>query len=255
MNELTKGLLNARHQGRTALLPYLMAGDGGFDKSTGLISLYEDAGAVAIEIGIPFSDPVADGPVIEAAGLRSLELGTSLKSALEWLKSIHTPKAPRIIMTYLNPVLKMGVDVFFEEARSAHIAAVIIPDLPLEEMDVCTAASLRTGIPMIPLAAPSTSSQRLKDILTKTDGFVYAVTVNGVTGSRDGFDTSLQHRLEEIRQISGLPVVAGFGISSVAQIDTLKPFCDGFVVGSLLVDMAHREDYKGIRDFFEASLK
>lgn len=250
MHELTKRLLDARKQGRPALLPYLMAGDGGFEKSAALISLYEDCGAEAIEIGIPFSDPVADGPVIQAAGIRALESGTSLRTSLEWLKNLHEPKVPRIIMSYLNPILRMGIDAFFKEAKSAHISAVIIPDLPMEEMDICIEASTGTGIPMIPLAAPSTSSQRLQQIRSKTDGFVYAVTVNGVTGSREGFDDALKTRLAKIRRESGLPVVAGFGISSAEQVAELKPFCDGFVVGSMLVNMAFRDDYTGIRDFF-----
>lgn len=253
MNDLTRGLLDSRNKEKTALLPYLMAGDGGFDKSTKLLALYEELGADAIEIGIPFSDPVADGPVIQAAGIRASACGSTLKTTLEWLMGLPEARTPRIIMAYLNPILRMGVDTFFDSALSAGISGVIIPDLPMEEMDFCTEASSRTGIPMIPLAAPSTSPQRLLRILSKTDGFIYAITANGVTGSPLGFDDTLKRRLSEIRNTSPLPVVAGFGISNIEQMADLKPYCDGFVVGSLFVEMAHREDYKGIRDFFEAA--
>lgn len=255
MHELTKKLLNARNTGQTALLPYLMAGDGGLEKTGRLIALYEAAGVAAIEIGIPFSDPVADGPVIQAAGLRAMAEGITLQKVLIWLESLPAPGVPRIVMTYLNPILQLGVDAFFDLAQAARVSAVIIPDLPLEEMDLCARAAARTGIPMIPLASPNTTGLRLNQILTKTDGFIYAVTVSGITGARNGLPEALKNRLAEIRQDTPLPVVAGFGISTTQQIAALKPYCDGFVIGSLFVDMAHRDDFDGIRSFLEEAVR
>lgn len=255
MHELTKKLLNARNTGQTALLPYLMAGDGGLEKTGRLIALYEAAGVAAIEIGIPFSDPVADGPVIQAAGLRAMAEGITLRKVLTWLESLPAPGVPRIVMTYLNPVLQLGVDAFFDLAQAARVSAVIIPDLPLEEMDLCAGAAARTGIPMIPLASPNTTGLRLNQILTKTDGFIYAVTVSGITGARNGLPEALKNRLAEIRRDTPLPVVAGFGISTTQQIAALKPYCDGFVIGSLLVDMAHRDDFDGIRSFIAEAIR
>lgn len=249
MHELTKRLLDSRKAGNPALLPYLMAGDGGLDKTAKLITLYEEAGVAAIEIGIPFSDPVADGPVIQAAGLRAMEAGVTIQKVMAWLEGLPEPKAPRIVMTYLNPIMRMGIDAFFDQARRAKVSAVIIPDLPLEEMDLCTDAAYRTGIPMIPLASPNTTPVRLNQILTKTDGFIYAVTVSGVTGTRNGLPEALKNRLAEIRRDTPLPVVAGFGISSPEQVAELKPYCDGFVIGSRFVDMAYRDDFDGIRAF------
>ncbi len=249
MHELTQKLLDARNAGKPALLPYLMAGDGGLDKTANLIALYEKSGVAAIEIGIPFSDPVADGPVIQAAGLRAMEAGVTIQKVLAWMTELPKPVAPRIVMTYLNPIMRMGVDAFFDQARIANVSAVIIPDLPLEEMDLCAEAAERAGIPMIPLASPNTSGQRLNQILTKTDGFIYAVTISGVTGARSGLPDALKNRLAEIRRDTPLPVVAGFGISSPQHVAELKPYCDGFVIGSLFVDMAHREDFDGIRSF------
>lgn len=249
MHKLTQRLLDIRRSGKTALLPYLMAGDGGLEKTARLIDLYEQAQVAAIEIGIPFSDPVADGPVIQAAGLRAMAQGITLPKVLAWLQTLPDPQVPRIVMTYLNPIVRMGVDAFFDEARKANVSAVIIPDLPLEEIGLCEAATARTGIPMIPLASPNTNASRLNTILTKTDGFIYAVTVSGITGSRNGFPDTLKTRLAEMRRDTALPVVAGFGISSIPQITELKSCCDGFVIGSHLVDLAYREDYEGIQDF------
>lgn len=253
MHELTKKLLDDRQSGRPALLPYLMAGDGGLEKTARLIALYEEAGVAAIEIGIPFSDPVADGPVIQAAGLRAMEAGVTIQKVMGWLKTLPAPQVPRIVMTYLNPIMRMGVNAFFDEASEAGVSAVIIPDLPLEEMDLCYEAATRTGIPMIPLASPNTSPARLESILTKTDGFIYAVTISGVTGARAGLPEALKNRLAEIRRDTALPVVAGFGISSPEQVAELKPYCDGFVIGSRFVDMAYREDFAGIREFIAAA--
>lgn len=249
MHELTRDILNLRKAGKPALLPYLMAGDGGLDKTARLITLYEEAGVAAIEIGIPFSDPVADGPVIQAAGLRAMEAGVTIQKVLSWLTTLPEPKVPRIVMTYLNPIMRMGVDRFFEQASAAKVSAVIIPDLPLEEMDMCTEAAGRTGIPMIPLASPNTSARRLDEILAKTDGFIYAVTISGITGTRDGLPEVLKNRLAEIRRDTPLPVVAGFGISTPQHVAELKPYCDGFVIGSRFVELANQDDFEGIRNF------
>lgn len=255
MNKLSKALLDARASGTPALLPYIMAGDGGYEKTAELIKLFEENGAAAIEIGIPFSDPVADGPVIQAAGLRALESGTSLRGVLQFLETLPQPAIPRIIMTYLNPVLNMGVDTFFAAANAANISAVIIPDLPLEEFEVCYNASQKENIPMIPLASPNTSSERLNEILAYTDGFIYAVTVSGVTGARSEFPDSLKNRLAEIKATARLPVAAGFGISEPHHIAELKECCDGFVIGSKLVEMAHNDNYEGIRRFMASALE
>lgn len=249
MHDLSQRILEFRKQGRPALLPYLMAGDGGLDQTARLIALYEASDVAAIEIGIPFSDPVADGPVIQAAGLRAMESGVTIQGVLAWMQGLPKPKVPRIVMTYLNPIMRMGVDHFFQEARKASVSAVIIPDLPLEEMTLCTEAANASSIPMIPLASPHTSAERLNEILKLTDGFIYAVTVSGVTGAREGFSEALKARLSEIKQNTPLPVVAGFGISSPAHVSELKPYCDGFVIGSKLVDMAHQGDFDGIQRF------
>lgn len=253
MHELTRKINARRTEGQPALLPYLMAGDGGFEKTEALLNLYEACGADAVEIGIPFSDPVADGPSIQAAGLRSLGNGTTLQNTLEWLAALPPSTTPRIVMCYLNPILRMGTAEFFQAAALAGVSAVIIPDLPLEEMPLCSAPARDHGVPLIPLVAPATGQQRLQQILQQTDGFIYAVTVNGVTGARNGFGESVAARLSMLRQQTELPVIAGFGISSPEQVLELKAHCDGFVIGSALVDRAHRQDFDGIRQFFEAA--
>lgn len=249
MHELTHRILANRQTGKPALLPYLMAGDGGFENTARLMALYENAQVTAIEIGIPFSDPVADGPVIQAAGMRALAESVTLPKVLSWLQGLPAPLVPRIVMSYLNPILHMGVEAFFHQAVKAGVSAVIIPDMPLEEMDLCAEAAFRSGVPLIPLASPQTGPKRLQSILEKTDGFIYAVTINGTTGSRNTFPEALRQRLSEMRQTTSLPVIAGFGISSLAQIAELKSCCDGFVIGSHLVQLAHQNDLEGIQSF------
>ncbi len=254
MHSLTERLLTYRGRNQPALLPYLMAGDGGFARSEALIRLYEASGAAAIEIGVPFSDPVADGPVIQAAGLRALAEGTTLRGVLKWLGTLDAPKVPRVLMTYLNPVLRMGIDAFFTAAAGASVHAVIIPDLPLEEMDLLTEASAAADLPLIPLVSPGTGLARLDGILAHTDGFVYAVTVNGVTGPREVFPEALRCRLAELRRHSRLPVIAGFGISTIGHMRQLRGCCDGFIIGSRLVEMAARGEDDAIAAFLaEAS--
>lgn len=234
-------------RGEKLFIPYVMCGDGGFEKTEKLIKLLEDAGVSMIEIGVPFSDPIADGPSIQAAGQRALDDGVTLKSIMAFLKQL-TPNenVPKIMMTYLNPIIQYGFDSFFSDLKLAHVSGVIIPDLPLEEYDMIRFHTLANEIAIIPLVAPSTSEGRIRNILSKSDGFIYTVTVNGTTGARRSFDDLVSKRLADIKAFSHMPVVAGFGVSTKAHIAQLSKYCDGVVVGSKIVDLAYKEDYEAI---------
>lgn len=237
-------------QKKKLFIPYVMCGDGGFVKTAEIIRLLEKSGASIIEIGIPFSDPIADGPIIQAAGQRALDSGVTLKSIVTFLKDLPPANnVPRIIMTYLNPILQYGYEAFFSDIKDAEISGVIIPDLPLEEYDVINPFTSKYNIAIIPLIAPSTNLERLDKILHKANGFIYTVTVNGTTGERKGFPDEVLLRLSSIKKHTNMPVVAGFGVSTQAHIDTLSAHCDGVVVGSKIVALAHKNEYDAIQDF------
>jgi len=245
MEQRIESLLN---EGKKLFIPYVMCGDGGFEKTGDLIRVLESAGASIIEIGIPFSDPIADGPTIQAAGQRALDDGVTLKKILSFLKTLPPRHdVPRIIMTYLNPIVQYGLDAFFKELNDAYVSGVIIPDLPLEEYDMISSYTRDNDIAIIPLVAPSTTPDRIERMTDKAKGFIYTVTVNGTTGARQGFAEELTNRLESIKSQTNLPVVAGFGISTKEHIDLLTQHCDGVVVGSRIVELANDGDYESIK--------
>jgi len=251
MRDLRSHLIERVQNEKNIVIPYLMAGDGGFDKTAQLLDIFEKSGVSAIEIGIPFSDPVADGPVIQAAGLRALEGGVSLRSTLDFLIKRPAGNAPLVLMTYLNPIMRIGFEPFLELCKEAHVAGLIIPDLPLEEMEPYSGRCRDAGLALVPLIAPRTSDSRLHEIAKHTDGYLYAVTVSGITGSRTQLPTELPLRLKHLKSISQLPVIAGFGIASIEQMKQLKDSCDGFIIGSHLVEMAHQNQLSEIQSFLE----
>jgi tryptophan synthase alpha chain len=240
-------------QNEKLFIPYVMCGDGGFDKTEKLLRHLENSGASIIEIGIPFSDPIADGPTIQAAGQRALDDGVSLKKIIKFLKEAPPAnEVPRVIMSYLNPIYQYDLEKFFQDITEAQISGLIIPDLPFEEYDMLHPLAQKYQIALIPLVAPSTGPERLKMILGKASGFVYTVTVNGTTGKRREFSPTLLDRFEMIREITNMPVVAGFGISNRNQISALGKHCEGVVVGSKIVELAFNDEYEAITDLMQS---
>ncbi len=224
----------------TAFVPYIMAGDGGLDNLIPTIERLEAMGATAIELGIPFSDPVADGPVIEAAGMRALAEGVTLAQVLDRLiEGTRRFSVPIVLMTYLNPVFRFGVQPFFERAAACGVSGVIIPDLPFEESLELFAETDRHGVAVIPLVTLTSSAQRVETILNQTEGFVYAVTLKGTTGKADVFPDELLGHLQALTARSPVPVLAGFGVHLAEQVRVLGEACDGVVVGSFIVEALH----------------
>ncbi|MFB6466915.1 tryptophan synthase subunit alpha [Cytobacillus sp. Hz8] len=247
MNRLEKVFRDLKTKNEKAFVPYIMAGDGGLQALMERIVFLEKCGATAIEIGIPFSDPVADGPTIQEAGIRALEQGTTLKGVLDTLKDIRPIVAvPLIIMTYMNPIYAFGIHSFIENAAKSGVDALIIPDLPIEEEEIIAPEIERSRMELIRLATLTSSRERIEAISNRGKGFLYAVTVTGITGSRKEFQEGVGTYLQQLKSISPIPVLAGFGISTPDQVREMTKYCDGVVVGSKIVQLLHEGKFSEV---------
>lgn len=247
MTTLEKVIRSCVAAGGKAFVPYIMAGDGGLAVLNDRLQFLQGIGVTAIEIGIPFSDPVADGEVIQQAGERALANGTTLRKVLDVLavRPVEVT-VPLVVMTYLNPILAYGVADFVERCTEIGIRGLIIPDLPMEENGVLRNELKDRDIALIPLVSLTSPKTRIAEIVSHAQGFVYAVTVNGITGVRNSYGETLMEHLRRLREWSPVPVLAGFGISTAAQVLELGAETDGVIVGSAIVDAFHRGDLKFI---------
>ncbi|GGA27480.1 tryptophan synthase subunit alpha [Psychrobacillus lasiicapitis] len=250
---LTKAIQKRVNEGEKAFIPYIMGGDGSLTEQ---ILFLQEAGATAIEVGIPFSDPVADGPTIQRAGERALEKGATLRTILEELKGIRNEvKIPLVIMTYINPILSYGIDAFAQACAKSGVYGLIVPDVPLEENEMLKDAFQETDVSLVPLVSLTSPPDRIEKIVAAGEGFIYAVTVNGITGVRDGFDDYLEKHLNQLKRISSVSVLAGFGISTPEQVKSLGALVDGVIVGSAIVEAFHQKELEKIRELVAASKK
>lgn len=234
---LTKKLANKEH---SAVVTYIMGGDGGLDHLEEQLLFLEKSGVSAIEIGIPFSDPVADGPIIQLAGLRALKEQVSLEAILTTLQTSKV-EIPLIIMSYINPIFHLGISKFIELVQKTPVKGLIIPDLPYEHQSLITPKLEGTDIALIPLVSLTSPKVRLEEIAKQAEGFIYAVTVNGTTGVRNEFDTHIDSHLAYLKRISPVPVLAGFGVSSIEHVEKFAHVCDGVIIGSKVVQMLHEK--------------
>ncbi|SET18754.1 tryptophan synthase, alpha chain [Oceanobacillus limi] len=254
--KLDKALNRTLESGQKVFIPYIMAGDGGLDSLKEQILFLQEAGVTAIEIGVPFSDPVADGPTIQEAGKRSLQHGTSLRIVLDYLKDLKpVVRIPLIVMTYLNPVFKYGIENFCTNALQSGISGVIIPDLPLEQSELIRDHLQENEIALIQLATLTSSEERMKKIAKASEGFLYAVTVNGITGERSTVDTGegLEHYMKRIKKHSNTPVLAGFGISTPEQVRKIGAACDGVIIGSKIISLWKEGKRNEIKELIQAT--
>jgi len=232
-------LSDAFPRGRTALVCYAMAGDPKLAATEELLRAIVDHRAAVIEIGLPFSDPIADGRTLQAAATRALRAGTTLPGILETVRGLRL-RAPLVAMGYMNPVERMGANAFARALAQAGISGAIIPDLPLEEAAPLRGELAAAGVDLVPLVAPTTGAERAAAIAREARGFLYYVSVTGVTGARSELPADLTARLRELRALSPVPLAVGFGISRPEQARALRGVVDGIVVGSALV-AAHHE--------------
>lgn len=243
-------------RGEKAFVPYIMAGDGGLEILNERIQFFEENGATVLELGIPFSDPVADGPTIQEAGIRALEAGTTLKGVLdELIDGKENRKIPIVLMTYMNPIFIYGIKKFAESCKQAGVDGIIIPDLPLEEESIVINDLAIHNIALIRLAALTSSKERIIEIAAKTEGFLYAVTVTGITGTRSSYHNEVGAYLTELKNTSLTPVLAGFGVSTPEQVKELSQYCDGVVVGSKMIELLQKNDYLSIQELIAATKK
>jgi tryptophan synthase alpha chain len=234
-----------RFPSRPSLVAYLTCGDPDLATSRDIAFAAIDAGADVIELGVPFSDPVADGPVIQRASERALRRGTTLHQVLEVGKKIRK-RSPvgLIIFTYLNPVMRMGLMKFSAAAQDAGIDGALITDLPLEEAHDYMGEMQKRNLATVFLAAPTSTDERLRQIARSSTGFVYAVSRTGVTGARQQMPEDAPKLVRRLRKYTSLPIAVGFGISNSAQFEAVGKFADAAVVGSAIVEIIERNPGK-----------
>jgi tryptophan synthase alpha chain len=227
----------ARREKRLAFIPYVMAGDPDLETTEAILSALSAAGADLIELGIPYSDPLADGPTVAAAGQRALQGATHLRDVLALASQLRERCAPIVLFTYYNPVYQFGVEQFAREAAAAGVAGAIVPDVALEESAELRAALAARGLAMPLLVAPSTPVQRASRIVDAATGFVYVVSRLGVTGAGHAPDFGpLRRQLASLRELTKKPLAVGFGVSRPQDVRDVGSFADGVVVGSALID-------------------
>jgi tryptophan synthase alpha chain len=227
-----------KKQGRSALVTFVMAGDPDPAASLDVLKALPKAGADIIEIGMPFTDPMADGPSIQAAGLRALKAGMTLRKTLEMVRSFRKDDdtTPLVLMGYYNPIYIYGVDQFLTDAKLAGVDGLIIVDLPPEEDTELCLPAMKAGLNFIRLATPTTDDKRLPAVLANTSGFVYYVSITGITGSASGDARTVGEAVARIKRHTKLPVCVGFGIRTPEAARAIAENADGAVVGTALVD-------------------
>jgi tryptophan synthase alpha chain len=227
-----------RRQGRTGLVTYVTAGDPDLPRSAEIITRLDRAGADVLEIGVPFSDPLADGPVIQRATERALASGVTLSQVLGMLKTLRSSiSAPVVIFSYANPILRMGLDRFVTDAKAAGIDGVLTLDMPPEEGEQFREAFASAGIDTIFLLSPTTTVERIRRAASLGSGFLYGISRLGVTGMRDTVDASARELATRVKAETALPLALGFGISRPEHVRSIGEFADAAVVGSALVNV------------------
>ncbi|MGT2801700.1 tryptophan synthase subunit alpha [Streptococcus henryi] len=247
---LSRHLEAIKASGKGIFVPYIMAGDHpqGLDGLFETINLLENSGASAIEVGIPFSDPVADGPVIELAGQRSLARGVTLTDIIDTLK-YQQSQVPLVIMTYFNPLYQYGIEKFVQDLADTSVKGLIIPDLPYEHQDFIQPYLIDTDVALVPLVSLTTGLDRQKKLIKDAQGFVYAVAVNGVTGKAGNYRDDLDGHLARLTQVADIPVLTGFGVSSQEDIERFNAVSDGVIVGSKIVKALYEGKEDEVTDF------
>lgn len=235
MNRIDKKFNDLADNNKKALITYITAGDPDIQTTAKLIMEMENNGADIIEIGIPYSDPIAEGPVIQRASSRALKSGTRIKNIMDMVRLTRDKvEVPLVYLVYLNCILQYGVNRFFNECSAVGIDGIIVPDLPYEEKDEISDVADEYGIYIISLISP-VSSTRIKKIASHAKGFLYCVSSLGVTGMRNDFDTDFNEFFSIINQYAKIPKALGFGISTPDHIRKLGKYCDGLIVGSSIV--------------------
>jgi tryptophan synthase alpha chain len=237
MTSVSQTFQTLRDQQQCALIPFITAGDPDLETTAKAIRILDQAGADLIELGVPYSDPLADGPVIQAAATRALQKGVTLDNVLELVKSAKNEiKAPIILFTYYNPIFYRGIIPFLTQISEAGVKGLVVPDLPLEEAENLLKPASEMGIEVTLLVAPTSPMERIHAIAEKSQGFIYLVSVTGVTGMRSQVANRVEDLLKSLRQVTNKPVGVGFGISDSEQALKVKNWgADAVILGSAMV--------------------
>ena len=238
MSRIERRFAQLRTEGRAGLVIYLTAGDPDPETSFALFSGLAGAGADLIEIGMPFSDPMADGPSVQAAGQRALKAGTTLRSTLAMVRRLRQadPDTPYVLMGYYNPIYRYGAETFARDAVAAGVDGAIVVDLPPEEDAELAEPARAAGLDIVRLATPTSDEARLPAVVAHASGFLYYVAITGITGTRAADAASVRVAVERLRRFTQLPVAVGFGIKNPAQAAEVAKVADAAVVGSAIVD-------------------
>ena len=248
MSRIAAKFADLKKQGRGALIPFVEAWDPDRETSMQLLLGMPGAGADLIEIGMPFTDPMADGPIIQAAAKRALVSGVKVRFILDMVRTfrVQDQTTPIVLMGYLNPILSYGPEKFCVDAAKAGVDGMIIVDLPPEESDLILPFTNANGLDFIRLVAPTTDDARLPHVLNGSSGFVYYVSITGITGTRSASTAQLSEAIPRIRRVTDLPIAIGFGVRSPEQAAEASRVADAAVVASALIDtMAHSLDDNG----------
>lgn len=252
MRSIAEHFASLQQQQKQLFVPYIMAGDGGIHQLNNQLDFLEECGASAIEVGIPFSDPVADGETIQKAGRRSLAAGTTISSVFKQLKQRRdTRNVPILLMLYVNIIYVYGVESFAKKCSETGVQAIIVPDLPLEEEPLLTRSLNTHGIHLIRLIPITATKERIQQLTTGAKGFIYAIADTGTTGARAEQHKHLHTFLQTVKEVSSIPVLAGFGISTREQVQALRPYCDGVIVGSTIVNHLHHGEKEKVRELMQ----
>jgi tryptophan synthase alpha chain len=249
ISRIEKTFKKLRKLGKKAFIPYIMAGDPSLEKTKEIVLLFEKCGADIVELGVPFSDPLADGPTIQHAAERALQGGTTLRKVISFVEDIRrASQIPLILMTYYNPVMKYGLEHFAEEAVRAGFDGVIIPDLPPDAADELIAVSKSSSLNTIFLLAPTSTDERIKKVAKASTGFIYYVSITGITGASLLIDNSLSASIAKIKHHTQKPVAVGFGIAKPEEAAEVARVADGVIIGSAIIKKYH-EDPAGMQGY------
>lgn len=250
-SKITETFDRLRSQNRKAFIPYIMAGDPDLKKTLEHVALLEECGADIIELGVPFSDPLADGPTIQRAAERAIKAGVTLAKVLQLVVKLRQhSQVPIILMTYCNPVFKYGDERFVADAVAAGVDGVIIPDLPPEEALDFMFLARNMGLDTIFLVAPTSTPERIKKIVAASSGFVYYVSMTGITGSRLALDETFKSHISAVKRAANTPVCVGFGVSTPEDARMIAGIADGVIVGSAIVKKLY-EHPAGAKEFIK----
>lgn len=236
MNRVEKVFKELKRKNKKAFIPYIMAGDPSLERTRDTVLMLEKCGADIVELGVPFTDPLADGPTIQRAAERALKAGVTLRRVVAFVKELRSHTAiPLLLMTYYNPVFKYGEEGFIKDAVVAGIDGVIIPDLPPDEAGGLLKLSRNAGFATVFLLAPTSTEDRIRRVGRACRGFIYYVSMTGITGSRLSLDDSFSESVQKIRRTTGKPVAVGFGVSTPEEARAVSEISDGVIVGSAIV--------------------